>query len=271
MGPAPSGTHTTYNDVPLSSRMDMLGRLIAAITIIGNPDYTQECEELCEDTERLTLLQEALTTVLSDNPEAPLYDNSDVIKFINRNKHKLTKICTALYSQALRDIMADRTTNVEDELSLEQHPITVYAQFLDSLSNAQFLPMPDEDILGLIAPSFNFCCKKIYTECSMLEEQIDQNKVTRLVDCMWYTNLLTYNQDAIIYVLGSWRFSRMIDTLEELRERYSDQPLTESEAKKMREVLKSLTTPCDKSCCYEENKECNTCRCCDDDYMFHKN
>ncbi|HML19018.1 MAG TPA: hypothetical protein PKD74_00375 [Candidatus Dependentiae bacterium] len=271
---ASSAEYTSYNQMSLNCRIDLLGKLVTAIAIITDPEYSQECEQLQQDTDELKSLQGILPVILAGNPEALAYDGSDIVQFIKQHENDLKNLCIKLYSQALQDIVKEKKLSGEHESLLEQHPINIYAQFLNSFSETQFFPIPDE-MVDLVTQGFNFCCQKIYNECLAIEEHITKKTITSIVDCMWYIGLLGKNKDQIMYVLGGWRFSRIMVALEELREQYADQPLTDLDDQEMLKLMEALaaqeeaTSSCSESCCCDEDdddeEEDDECCCCNDD------
>jgi len=278
---ASSAEHTSYKQMSLNCKIDLLGKLITAIAIITDPEYSQECEQLQHDIDELQTLQGIVPVILSDNSETIVYDGSDVVQFIKQHETDLKNLCITLYSQALQDIIKNKQAINEHESLLEQHPINMYAQFLNSFSETQFFPIPD-NMVDLVTEGFNFCCQRIYDECLAIEEQIAQNAITSIVDCMWYIGLLGKNKDQIMYVLGGWRLSRIMVALDELREQYADQPLTDLDDQEMLKLMEALAaqdessaTYCE-SCCEdddddeEDEEEDDECCCCDDeDCDFH--
>jgi len=285
-----SAEHTSYNQMPLNCKIDFLGNLVTAIAIITDPEYSQECEQLQQDTDELTSLQEILQAILAGNMENIAYDGSNIVHFIKQHENDLKNLCVKLYSQAVQDIIKEKKVSGEQESLLEQHPINMYAQFLNSLSETQFFPI-SEEMVDLVTQGFNFCCQKIYNECLAIEEHITQKTITSLVDCIWYLALLGKNKDQIIYVLGGWRFLRIMVALEELHEQYADQPLTDLDDQEMLKLMdafaaqEEIISSCNESCYREEEEEeeedddddndnddgddeeeNDECCCCHDDY-----
>jgi len=278
---ASSAEHTSYKQMSLNCKIDLLGKLITAIAIITDPEYSQECEQLQHDIDELQTLQGIVPVILSDNSETIVYDGSDVVQFIKQHETDLKNLCITLYSQALQDIIKNKQAINEHESLLEQHPINMYAQFLNSFSETQFFPIPD-NMVDLVTEGFNFCCQRIYDECLAIEEQIAQNAITSIVDCMWYIGLLGKNKDQIMYVLGGWRLSRIMVALDELREQYADQPLTDLDDQEMLKLMEALAAQDESSAAYcesccedddddeEDEEEDDECCCCDDeDCDFH--
>lgn len=280
---ASSAEHTSYKEMSLNCKVDLLGKLITAIALITDPEYSQECEQLQHDTDELKTLQGILPLILTGNSETVVYDDSNVVQFIKQHENDLKNLCVTLYSQALQDIIKAKPETGEHESLLEQHPINMYAQFLNSFSETQFFPIPDS-MVDLVTKGFNFCCQKIYDECVAIEEQITQKSITSIVDCMWFIGLLGKNKDQIMYVLGGWRLSRIMVALDELREQYADQPLTDLDDQDMLKLMEALaaqeesSSACCESCCIDEDDddeededEDDECCCCDDDNCSFRN
>ncbi len=243
----------SFEQLSLNSKIHSLGQLITAITLVTEHEGSEEYSEFQHDTDLLDEIKAFLPVLIEHaGIKNILYDDSDIITFIKTHKDQLKQLSTSIYSQTLQQIINNKIEECEESSSLmADHPIAIYSELLHDFAETQFFSC-DEEIAMLITRSFNYCCQKLYNACIQLEEQISKKSITTLVDCMWNFGLLEQNKNEVIYVLGGWRLSHMIVGLEEMREAYSNQSLTDlndHDMLKLMEALAAGTAACDETCC----------------------
>lgn len=268
----------SFDQLSLNSKIHSLGQLITAITLVTEHEGSDEYIEFQNDTEQIDELKAFLPVMIEHaGIKNILYDDSNIIAFIKTHKDQLKQLCTSIYSQTLQQIINNKIEESEESSPLmEDHPIAIYSGLLHDFAETRFFSC-DEEIATLITHSFNYCCQKLYNACVQLEEQITKKSITSIVDCLWNFGLLEQNKNEVIYVLGGWRLSHMMVELEEMREAYSNQPLTnlnDHDMLKLMEALAAGAAVCDETCCQDicedeleeedddEDDECCHQSCC---------
>ena len=233
-----------YEQISANVKVNQLGHLITAITLVTEQQNSKEYAELQENSTELENLKEFMELLLQNDDCALALSactNNDILNFIQKNQEHLKTVVISVYMPALQAILAGKDQEFpENPGSFAEHPIAFYAQLLNDFVETRFFAL-NEESGTTITHAFNYCCQKLYTACTNLEEQVTKKLITSVVDCMWLFTLLEKNKNEVIYVLGGWRYANLMVILEELRQKYSDQSLENLDDQHMIKLMEALT------------------------------
>ena len=258
--------HLSYEQLTEDLKVQHLGNLISAITLVTERQDSEEYAQLKEDTEQLAQLKELVKAILPSDPSCMTLDASDasaILPFIAQHQEQLKPVVATLFHDALKAILAGKDQAFpEQPRSFTEHPIAFYAQLINNFVEIQFFAL-SETAGSTITQTFNYCCQKLYNECVKLEEQVTKKLIDNVVDCMWLFTLLEKNKNEVIYVLGGWRYAQIMVILEELRQKYADQSLENLEDAKMVKLMEALAAGLSMENGSEEESDDCCCHDCD--------
>lgn len=233
-----------YEHMPVQVKIDLLGRLITAITLVTEHAESEEYCQLQENEEELEELSSFLPDMLSGDKLATVFNSccsNNILALIKKNSEQLKLVSSSEYITFVQEIAQGKHQEFPElPTSFKEHPVDFYAQLLHSFVDTQFFPL-DQKFGEIVTKTFEYCCQKLYTASLKVEEMVVKQQINNIVDCMWNFALLEKNKNEIIYVLGGWRFASMMVILEELREKYSDQSLDNLDDRSMLKLIEALS------------------------------